>query len=51
MKKEIRKIRLSRETIKALETVGLNAAVGGAATAPPVCEDSGNAINGCSRRC
>jgi hypothetical protein len=51
MKKEIRKIKLSRETLQALDTAKLNGAAAGAATLPPVCENSGNARNTCSRIC
>jgi len=43
MKKEIRQIRLSRETLQALETPSLGKAAGGAYTFPPVCENSANA--------
>lgn len=51
MKKQIRKISLNRETLQAMTTASLNGVAAGAATLPPVCENSGNAINGCSRRC
>jgi hypothetical protein len=51
MKKQIRKITLNRETLQALNTTDLGRLVGGAASLPPVCENSGNAINTCSARC
>ncbi len=51
MKKEIRRFTLNRETLRALETASLEAVAGGARTLPPVCENSANAQNTCSRRC
>jgi hypothetical protein len=51
VKKQIRKITLNRETLQVLHTADLGLLVGGAASVPPVCENSGNAINGCSARC
>jgi hypothetical protein len=50
MKKQLRKIVLSRETLHGLDG-RLEQVAAGAATFPPVCENSGNAINGCSVRC
>jgi hypothetical protein len=51
MKKQLRKIVLSRETLHGLDAGRLEQVAAGAATFPPVCENSGNAINGCSVRC
>ncbi len=44
MKKQIRKMSLNGETLRALETPDLRVIAGGAATLPPVCEHT-NAIN------
>jgi hypothetical protein len=51
MKKQIRKVTLHRETLHALENGSLVPVAAGAASLPPVCENSANAINTCSRRC
>lgn len=51
MRKQTPKIKLHRETLHALEIANLQAIGGGFASAPPVCENSGNAINHCSTRC
>ena len=48
---QLKKISLSRETLHALETGKLSGVVAGAYTYPPVCENSANARNTCSRFC
>jgi hypothetical protein len=51
MKKQIRHLQLSRETLQNLTGSLLDRAAAGAATVPPVCEDSGNAITHCTGCC
>jgi hypothetical protein len=51
MRKQLKKINLNRETLQALESGNLPAVAAGAATFPPVCENSGNARNTCTRFC
>lgn len=51
MRKPTEKMSLSRETLHALQTGNLPKVLGGAYTLPPVCENSANARNTCSRFC
>ncbi len=51
MKKQIRHLLLHRETLQNLNAANLPRAVAGAATSPPVCENSGNAITHCTGCC
>jgi hypothetical protein len=51
MKKHIRHLLLHRETLQNLNASNLPKAVAGAATFPPVCENSGNAITHCTGCC
>lgn len=51
MKKQNRRVSLHRETLHSLETADLGQIAAGVYTAPPVCENSGNARNTCSARC
>ena len=51
MKKHIRKLLLTRETIQNLTAPSLREVAAGAFTYPPVCENSGNAITHCTGCC
>ncbi len=51
MKKQIQHLVLNRETLQNLTAPGLGKAAAGAATVPPVCENSGNAITHCTGCC
>jgi hypothetical protein len=51
MRKQLKKMSLSRETLHALATGKLSEVAAGAYTYPPVCENSANARNTCTRFC